>query len=278
MSHITLSAPAQERIRQRLRTEASRSPRHSVWRAMLPAACLALMLTAGIFLALSRQTSTPPTGSVSSGGFQIQSASSAEELSELVGFSVPEPEDVPFPVTQTAYTALSGNTAQIRCSGDTQDMTFRMTPGNEDPSGDYTDYPPPGKLPLTESPSPFAAAGPTGPWPSGLMADTPAPCGSPPPSIWTPSHELWRGCSKPKPAGDRSPPAGSRFSKRNSSPRPLYALPHMPLPEPLPAPQSKEPPPEDILSSGGTFAFYRITTLQKSQTAATARAGAPEKP
>lgn len=62
MSHITLSAPAQERIRQRLRTEASRSPRHSVWRAMLPAACLALMLTAGIFLALSRQTSTPPTG------------------------------------------------------------------------------------------------------------------------------------------------------------------------------------------------------------------------
>lgn len=56
MSHITLSAPAQERIRQRLRTEASRSPRHSVWRAMLPAACLALMLTAGIFLALSRQT------------------------------------------------------------------------------------------------------------------------------------------------------------------------------------------------------------------------------
>ncbi len=141
MSHITLSAPAQERIRQRLRTEVSRSPRHSVWRAMLPAACLALMLTAGIFLALPRQTSTPPTGSVSSGGLQIQSASSAEELSELVGFSVPEPEDVPFPVTQTAYTALSGNTAQIRCSGDTQDMTFRMTPGNEDPSGDYTDYP-----------------------------------------------------------------------------------------------------------------------------------------
>lgn len=141
MSHITLSASTQDRIRQRLRSETARSPHHALWRAMLPAACLALMLTAGIFMVLPRQTPTPPTGSVSNGGLQIQSASSAEELSALVGFSVPEPEDIPFPVTQTEYTALSGNTAQIRCSGDGQDMTFRMTPGNEDPSGDYTDYP-----------------------------------------------------------------------------------------------------------------------------------------
>lgn len=141
MSHITLSASAQERIRQRLRSETTRSPRHALWRAMLPAACLALMLTAGIFMALPRQTSTPPTGSVSNEGLQVQSASSAEELRALVGFSVPEPEEIPFPVTQTEYTALPGNTAQIRCSGDGQDMTFRMTPGDEDPSGDYTDYP-----------------------------------------------------------------------------------------------------------------------------------------
>lgn len=141
MSHITLSASAQARIRQRLQSESTRSSHHALWRAMLPAACLALMLTAGIFLALPRQASTPPAGSVSSGALQIQSASSAEELGALVGFSVPEPEDVPFPVTQTEYAALPGNTAQILCSGDHQDMTFRMTPGNEDPSGDYTDYP-----------------------------------------------------------------------------------------------------------------------------------------
>lgn len=141
MSHITLRDSAQARIRQRLRTEASRSPRRSVRRAVLPAACLALMLTAGVFLVLPRQTPAPPTGSVSSGGSQIQSASSIEALCELVGFSVPEPDYLPFPVTQTEYTALAGNTAQIRYSNDTQDMTFRMTPGDEDPSGDYTDYP-----------------------------------------------------------------------------------------------------------------------------------------
>ena len=55
--------------------------------------------------------------------------------------SNPQPDYLPFPVTQTEYTALAGNTAQIRYSNDTQDMTFRMTPGDEDPSGDYTDYP-----------------------------------------------------------------------------------------------------------------------------------------
>ena len=92
MSHITLRDSAQARIRQRLRTEASRSPCRSVWRAVLPAACLALMLTAGVFLALPRQTPAPPAESVSSGGLQIQSASSIEGLCEQVDISVPEPE------------------------------------------------------------------------------------------------------------------------------------------------------------------------------------------
>lgn len=69
----------------------------------------------------------------------IVECSSAEELSELVGFDIKDLSGLPFDVTETTYISYWG-LAEITYIGDGKELTYRKSIGDEDNSGDYNSY------------------------------------------------------------------------------------------------------------------------------------------
>lgn len=144
MSHLVVTDAMRSRILEQLEsagqpTPSSRTP--LLLRRTLAAACLAIVL-AGISV-LPRITSPQPV-ETPSGPITVvpnlQEVSSAQALSDLVGFPVSDLETLPFLVEQSTYTAYGDTLAQIRCEGDSQWALFRKSAGTEDNSGDYTAY------------------------------------------------------------------------------------------------------------------------------------------
>ena len=125
--------PAREREKVFLR------PLHHYW----VAACLAVLMigTAGIlyFLPAKDIPGKNPSG-LENGISEFREVTSAEELSEAVGFAVAELSDLPFVVIDTTYMILGGEIAEIRYSGENQSAVFRQSRGESDPSGDFTVY------------------------------------------------------------------------------------------------------------------------------------------
>lgn len=66
---------------------------------------------------------------------------SAEELSDAVGFTVREIGELPFTVKETLYFTYGDTLAEIRYTGDDQEVYFRKSQGeDEDNSGVYNTY------------------------------------------------------------------------------------------------------------------------------------------
>lgn len=66
---------------------------------------------------------------------------SAEELSDAVGFAVREIGELPFTVKETLYFTYDDTLAEIRYTGDDQEVYFRKSQGeDEDNSGVYNTY------------------------------------------------------------------------------------------------------------------------------------------
>ena len=65
---------------------------------------------------------------------------SAKALSEAAGFSVAEVENIPFEVEKAEYRLITGDLAEIAYSGEGDTLTFRVSAGEEDNSGNYTVY------------------------------------------------------------------------------------------------------------------------------------------
>lgn len=66
---------------------------------------------------------------------------SAEELSDAVGFTVREIGELPFTVKETLYFTYDDTLAEIRYTGDDQEVYFRKSQGeDEDNSGVYNTY------------------------------------------------------------------------------------------------------------------------------------------
>lgn len=66
--------------------------------------------------------------------------STLAELEDTVGFAIEELTELPFPVTDTVYTAFGREMAEIRYCGETETAVLRKAVGVDDPSGDYTQY------------------------------------------------------------------------------------------------------------------------------------------
>ena len=105
------------------------------------AACFAILIV-GVWSA-ARLTApveeAPPDSGVQVVPDMVE-ASSAEELSELVGFEVGDIQGLPFEPTETVYTAYWGEMAEIRYRSDTAEAVFRKSAGTEDISGDFNTY------------------------------------------------------------------------------------------------------------------------------------------
>lgn len=65
---------------------------------------------------------------------------SAEELSDAVGFTIKEIGELPFAVKETLYFSYDDTLAEIRYTGENQEVYFRKSQGDEDNSGVYNAY------------------------------------------------------------------------------------------------------------------------------------------
>ena len=110
------------------------------WRRYLPlAACVLILAVGAISLPqLSHQGAEQPGDEVTWGN-GIEEAASLAELEEKVGFSVAEPS-LPFAVDTVEYSSYWGEMAQIDYIGTENSASFRKSAGDEDNSGDYSEY------------------------------------------------------------------------------------------------------------------------------------------
>ncbi len=70
----------------------------------------------------------------------IMEYNSIEELSEAVGFIVPEINKIPFEVKKVTYTAYWKELAEVIYSNQEESIILRKSFGSEDNSGDYNEY------------------------------------------------------------------------------------------------------------------------------------------
>lgn len=65
---------------------------------------------------------------------------SKSELSSSVGFEVKDVQNIPFDVEQIKYISYWNELAESTYLGNNNTLTFRMSEGNKDISGDYSEY------------------------------------------------------------------------------------------------------------------------------------------
>lgn len=153
MEHVTLSEAARKRILNNAAREASHGNpvvpfpvfRRYI-RPMTAAACLVLLLTCTVAVPqlISRNTPTETAGDEFGpvlGVFHVTEAASASELAETVGFAVETSEVLEDRASEISYLAYGKDLAEIRYQNADSDIRFRKSPGSEDNSGDYNEYP-----------------------------------------------------------------------------------------------------------------------------------------
>jgi hypothetical protein len=101
------------------------------------AACLVLLLAGPLLI---HNVFTGPDNPPQQGIPSIDEWQSAQELSQAIGFTVKEISSVPFEVESVQYTSYFSRMAQIQYSGLGNDVSLRMEKGDEDISGDSTEY------------------------------------------------------------------------------------------------------------------------------------------
>ena len=104
------------------------------------AACLAILLVGAA--ALPKLISSPaPEGSETTIANGMVEVASKEELSEAVGFPVKSAQSLPFFPQSIYYTSYWGEMAQIDYANGGSMACFRQSLGEEDNSGDWSEYP-----------------------------------------------------------------------------------------------------------------------------------------
>lgn len=146
MERVTVTEQMRQRILAGVKAadlghagSAARVP-HLLRRYGAAAACAALLLVGAAVLPqyLDMQQSQRP-GQVETVP-RFTEVSSLAELEDTVGFTMEELTELPFPVTDTVYTAFGREMAEIRYCGETETAVLRKAVGIDDPSGDYTQY------------------------------------------------------------------------------------------------------------------------------------------
>lgn len=114
-------------------------PFRAVKKYLSIAVCFVILL-AGVYAIPKFLPQNNDDPNVLTPGSDIVTALSAKELADTVGFDVEELDNLPFKVEETIYTSYWQELAEISYIGGNQSVTLRKSAGNEDNSGDYTDY------------------------------------------------------------------------------------------------------------------------------------------
>lgn len=104
------------------------------------AACLAVLLVGALALPrlISRPSQEEPETMIANGMVEV---TSREELSEAVGFPVKAAQTLPFFPQSILYTSYWGAMAQTDYANGPESACFRQSPGTQDNSGDWNEYP-----------------------------------------------------------------------------------------------------------------------------------------
>lgn len=113
---------------------------HAVKKYLSVAACVALLLAGVIAIPQFFLHNNDASPELMLPGSGIITVSSSEELADTVGFKVEEIEKLPFEVEERIYTSYGGNLGEITYIGENESVVFRKSIGDEDNSGDYTEY------------------------------------------------------------------------------------------------------------------------------------------
>lgn len=104
------------------------------------AACLAVLLVGAAALPKLISSPTPEESETTIANGMVEVASK-EELSEAVGFPVKSAQSLPFFPQSIYYTSYWGEMAQIDYANGGSMACFRQSLGEEDNSGDWSEYP-----------------------------------------------------------------------------------------------------------------------------------------
>lgn len=157
MDKIVVTPEMQERILQNIRNSELKKEKTNIisFKKMKKyasiAACLAVLIIGAASIALWNQSGNGaghddqemqnPGVQATYGGIIEQN--NKEALEQTVGFSVKEPDNLPFEVTEIQYLSYWDEMAEITYSGEKQEVVYRQqlkTQENEDISGDYNEY------------------------------------------------------------------------------------------------------------------------------------------
>lgn len=113
------------------------APCHNYKRYLSAAACFVFLLIGSILI---RSAVKVPGKPPLFGETAILEHSTINELSKAVGFTVQELHNLPFDAETVQYLSFWGELAEIEYSAGNHTVVFRMAYGEDDISGDYTEY------------------------------------------------------------------------------------------------------------------------------------------
>ena len=141
MDHVTVTEEMRERILNSMEEKIQfRRKRKRLYfqGAMTAAAIVVLMTGAGLYMFKMPAHGRVPV-QMEEAIPDIKEVSSIREMSELLGFTVPEPT-MPFDVEITTYLVNWGELGEIDYEGKDQSAYFRISREKGDNSGDYNEY------------------------------------------------------------------------------------------------------------------------------------------
>lgn len=142
MEKLEVTPEMRARILQNVETQMTepRKKPNRIRRFAALAACLAILLVGAAALPKLISSPTPEESETTIANGMVEVASK-EELSEAVGFPVKSAQSLPFFPQSIYYTSYWGEMAQIDYANGGSMACFRQSLGEEDNSGDWSEYP-----------------------------------------------------------------------------------------------------------------------------------------
>ena len=142
MEKLEVTPEMRARILQNVETQMAepRKKPNRLRRFAALAACLAVLLVGAAALPKLISNPTPEESETTIANGMVEVASK-EELSEAVGFPVKSAQSLPFFPQSIYYTSYWGEMAQIDYENGGSTACFRQSLGEEDNSGDWSEYP-----------------------------------------------------------------------------------------------------------------------------------------
>ena len=143
MKHIKVTPEIQDRIMEHIHqldlneTKPKPATPFPFGKCLLIGACFVILVLGGFFAFNKRDSLSELYQQVVSHSIEYRSV---KELSRAVGFNVRQVQKLPFEAEKIRFSSYRKKTAQIDYTGKDQAVSFRMSAGKKDVSGDHNQY------------------------------------------------------------------------------------------------------------------------------------------